>query len=75
MPRIKLTTGTDVFAVIEWLVENVGPSCSYDEQTGEGWLIGFTPLEDPHADLVIDGGWVVTIADERLATLFLLRWA
>ena len=63
----------DVIGMSRWLEENVGELVSYHKirSSGVGWeILGWFTVDD---DSLLETR--VRIDDERLATLFLLRWA
>lgn len=67
-------------AIRTWLEENVGEyygretdSITSDREIGAGWEFGSSCEDDGKGYLKI--GWIVDIADEQLATMFMLRFA
>ena len=65
-------------SIREWLEENVGPyygtekDAESDRDIGSGWEFGASCESDDKGNLKI--GWIVDVADEKLALMFTLRF-
>ena len=70
-----LSNDVNIEQVLVWLEKNVGaiiPASGWN--TGHGWVVKYTRAEDPYVQLAIGGSWIIEIDDEKLMTMFLLRW-
>ena len=65
-------------AIRAWLEDNVGQyygmeiDAESDRDIGSGWEFGASCEDDGNGNLKI--GWIVDIADEQLAVMFMLRF-
>lgn len=65
-------------AIRAWLEDNVGQyygveiDAESDRDIGSGWEFGASCKDDGNGNLKI--GWIVDIADEKLALMFTLRF-
>lgn len=80
MPRIRVNSSASLNDIviyeckmIDWLSENISPERVAAGQPccGEGWSLEFDDNASSDTEIV----WVIDIDDEKLATLFLLRWS